>query len=472
MDLHHSIDNIDKSKNKNKLQIYYDRLLGYGSYAKVFPGKYKNKMVAVKIISTTLLDADVKKQLRRELQVIKILQKHSHNNIAKYHNIIDMQDKMIIVMELCSGGELSKRIENTLDIKTIKKYYLQILSGYSHLYGNNIAHRDIKSANLMLTGDKKTIKIIDFGLSKVFSTDLNQTICGSPLYMAPELFEKQNYDYKTDIWSIGIVLYEMVYGKTPFHNCKATDDLKESMKNNKISFPPISQHNSFEVPNVLIEYMKKILEINPSQRLNINDLYDTPWLSDYDESLDKSVESVYTESIDLSDSDAGTDDNHDDYDNCKINAPSKPIPIKKNKSNYDDYSCYAVRDNYVSFDNNCDEYNYGSYIPRIGEYMKSQSFDNTMNASVDNIHDLSTISNIIGDDHSYEIIKKHQQKVASESGLIDIENVDDILISNIPKRTTTFEYISNGTSMIGKYIYSKSAPIASTLINGFDKLMK
>src|ERR1700722_6031846 len=109
-----TIDNNIKINNKNhstRLQIYKNKILGKGSFSKVFLGKYKDKLVAVKIIFTKYLDSKIALRLKRELDVIKILQKKPHINIVTYYKIIENADRMIIIMELCPGGELTKHIK-------------------------------------------------------------------------------------------------------------------------------------------------------------------------------------------------------------------------------------------------------------------------------------------------------------------------------------------------------------------------
>jgi hypothetical protein len=117
----------NETDDKTSLKIYYDKMLGKGTFAKVFPGKYKDNIVAVKIITTKHLESNISLQLERELQVIRILQTNPHKNVASYYKIFQSDDKMIIVMELCSGGELTKHIKKGLEYTYVKDYFVQIL---------------------------------------------------------------------------------------------------------------------------------------------------------------------------------------------------------------------------------------------------------------------------------------------------------------------------------------------------------
>ena len=583
------------------LKIYYDKMLGKGSFSKVFPGRYKDNIVAVKIITTQHLEKIITIQLKRELQVIRILQEHPHKNIATYYKICQSNDKMIIVMELCSGGELTKYIKRGLDLDTVKNYFLQILDGYDHLLELNIMHRDIKSANILISQEKKTIKIIDFGLSKVVSVDLNQTICGSPLYMAPEVLDHRSYNTKSDIWSIGVLLYEMIYGFTPFNQCTVIKTLKHTIKNNAIVYYPMSTQNLYVVTPDMISYMKKLLEMDPQKRIDWNKLRDAQWLTDINTSIstmncnhnknnndtvlslktnklvfNKNNEIVTTQSTNIH-------QNHllpkskSLYDNLSISQVEEIIqqdraigvgtPIEANSIgfntvpykykqeifNKDNYTKHNVikqpvvslltrellqynntkdakdihdKSNTIGLSTICcnntlngqinpfnddndeildsdinvkmiyknhlssqNKYNkkmdnqyemnlstsYGTeYIPRITPSgnklnVRGESFGDVVNIEL-KINELSFIGNNFSKE--YTPLIEQQKKLATESGLIDIDDVSDLLITNIPGKTTMYEYFNTGTNNISSFLYSKSAPIATTVIHGLGKVAR
>uniref|UniRef100_A0A6C0DYS9 Protein kinase domain-containing protein n=1 Tax=viral metagenome TaxID=1070528 RepID=A0A6C0DYS9_9ZZZZ len=259
------------------LQIFYKKLLGKGSFSNVYEGLYKTYNIAAKIINTENLDGKIRQQMQREIDVINILKQNKNKNIVEYFDILEKEDELIILMELCNGGELTTEIKIGLDFDTVYNYYCQILNGYSHLLNLDIIHRDIKSANILLSNDKKTVKIGDFGLSKILSDNLNNTICGSPLWMSPELLNQQNYDTKSDIWSIGVLLYEMVYGSTPFSKSNGLKILKHNIFTQDITYLKNSYLNKYIVSDNLINYMKKMLEINQYKRIEWQHLHDITW---------------------------------------------------------------------------------------------------------------------------------------------------------------------------------------------------
>jgi serine/threonine protein kinase len=571
------------------LKIYYDKILGRGSFAKVFPGIYKDNLIAIKIITIKHLEKAIALQLERELQVIKILQSCPHKNIVSYYKIFQLDDKMIICMELCSGGELTKYIKIGLDLETVKNYFSQILDGYRHLLELNIVHRDIKSANLLLSQDKKTIKFIDFGLSKIFSTDLNQTICGSPLYMAPEVLDNQDYNSKSDIWSLGVLLYEMVYGHTPFHQCTVIKTLKQTVQRNQIVYPEKSTKNLYIVPLSLITYMKRLLEPNPKNRINWNEIQDAKWLTDnYISDIDSITPSPIITSIspeiitcspiygshgigpslsnvqnDLSLSQveekhlhlvkmatrspyykpslgyspgSGQDSGLDkqiDMDKLDLNNISKEdiistiskelrdsspkikmISIKNHNKKQIEHHIDRLSDiefkesdidilkltekistsvppisrpMNISIPERHDTHksihsSMVSPLPHTSYRFHHKTHNKTQNQGIRresvglikpsdlNINDVSFIANDFSTD--FDPLLNQQKKMASNSGLIDIDDVSYMVVTNVPEKTTTYEYISKGTVNIGSYLFSKSAPIASSFMGNLENIAK
>nr|GMC97587.1 serine/threonine-protein kinase ATG1c-like isoform X2 [Ipomoea batatas] len=130
--------------------------------------------------------------------------------------------KIYIVLEYCRGGDLSMYLQKRhgrIPETTAKHFMQQLASGLQVLRENNLIHRDLKPQNLLLsTNDENSIlKIADFGFARSLQPrGLAETLCGSPLYMAPEIMQLQKYDAKADLWSVGAILFQLVTGRTPF----------------------------------------------------------------------------------------------------------------------------------------------------------------------------------------------------------------------------------------------------------------
>ena len=177
--------------------------IGQGAFSKVYLGHLKDNTsmrVAIKEININQINDNLKERFFEEINIINIIKKNPHENIVKCYSITHTLDKIYIVMEYCESGELSKLIKKKLTEDKIKFYFKQIINAFLHLDKLNIIHRDVKPANILLTNNYETIKITDFGLSRINSdSNLMNTICGSPFYMSPEILNEKQYDKDTDI---------------------------------------------------------------------------------------------------------------------------------------------------------------------------------------------------------------------------------------------------------------------------------
>ncbi|OWZ13565.1 NEK protein kinase [Phytophthora megakarya] len=151
-------------------------------------------------------------------------------------------------MEYASGGDLGaflqKQQENTgnLSESAIMRIFIQIVLALQYLHEHRILHRDLKPKNILLDGDD-IVKLTDFGVSKMLQStfDCAKTVTGTPHYMAPELLEGSAYDYKSDVWSLGCVLYELATFSPPFDGCALGAVVGKILHSDP---PPISQQYS------------------------------------------------------------------------------------------------------------------------------------------------------------------------------------------------------------------------------------
>ena len=247
------------------------REIGRGSFSTVVSAVHKitGEMVAVKKIKLEIFD----KYKGRILAELDIIRKLKHENVLKFYEIYQSKNHIYILSELCDGT-LTKLINKTMSEQQIFDIYKQIMNGIKYLYDNKIFHRDIKPENILIKDN--IIKIADFGFAKEIKNynNLMDTICGSPLYMAPEIVLNKPYNSKSDIWSLGIILYFMMYKKHPYGEVKSILHLLENYKSKtKILCP--KQDFSYD----LINLTSQMLIYEPNDRISWENLFDHNWLN-------------------------------------------------------------------------------------------------------------------------------------------------------------------------------------------------
>ena len=267
------------SKETFEVQNYviYKKRIGKGAFSTVYKG-YNNitkLQVAIKEITLDTLNKH-KKMFKRETDIMMKL-KHP-NIITLYDTIIDENtENVYLIMDYYSRGDFSNFLrKRPLKEKYAIKYLKQLSEGLKYLLSNNIIHRDLKPQNILIT-DVGDIKITDFGFARYFDNDLLiQTICGSPLYMAPEIMKSQKYDYKSDLWSVGIIFYEMLVGNTPFKS-KNIYELIRRIENDVVKVPSKFKL-SINCQNLLYSLLKK----DPEERISWEEFFDHTLLRDVD----------------------------------------------------------------------------------------------------------------------------------------------------------------------------------------------
>jgi NIMA (never in mitosis gene a)-related kinase len=217
------------------------------------------------------------KEKQNALNEIRILASINNINVIGYKEAFfeNLTGHLCIVMEMADDGDVLQRIEKLKKNKTkfsekdIWHYAIQMVRGLKALHDLNIVHRDIKCANLFLTTDK-VVKLGDLNVSKLAKNNgLLHTQTGTPYYACPEVWKDQPYDNKSDIWSLGCVVYEMATLVPPF---RATSMKGLSQKVCKGIYDPIPSHFSSEF-NQLI---RSCLQVKPSQRPSCDRLLEMP----------------------------------------------------------------------------------------------------------------------------------------------------------------------------------------------------
>ena len=237
-------------------------LLGTGGMSEVYLAHdtRTGTKVAIKILDKKLSkDPEYIKRFKREVEISKTL---SHPNIIKIISCGTDKGRYYIVYEYIEGLTLDKYIKSKkLSIKEIEEVTLQILKGLSYAHSKNIIHRDIKPSNIMISKDGM-IKILDFGIARATArSTITKTgmFMGSPHYTSPEQIDGKKIDHRTDIYSLGIVLYEMVTGKVPF---QADTPLGFVKAHSYKQVPKIKR----KIPSYLGEIIYKCLEKRPDDR--------------------------------------------------------------------------------------------------------------------------------------------------------------------------------------------------------------
>ena len=189
-----------------------------------------------------------------------------HVNVIAYKEAFfdDASSTLCIVMEFCGGGDIYNKIlsykkkNQIMPEKEVWHYFIQIVRGLECLHDMKIVHRDIKSANLFITSEG-VLKLGDLNVSKIAKKGMLQTQTGTPYYASPEVWKDQPYDSKSDIWSVGCVLYELATLFPPF---RANDmsGLYKKIVSGRYSPLPASYSNDLHL------IVKQLLQVTPSMR--------------------------------------------------------------------------------------------------------------------------------------------------------------------------------------------------------------
>ncbi|XP_044019296.1 uncharacterized protein LOC122859676 [Aphidius gifuensis] len=261
--------------HKRKLKQRFDiiKKLGQGTYGKVQLGinKETGQEVAIKTIKKCKIETEADLiRIRREIQIMSSVQ---HPNIIHIYEVFENREKMVLVMEYAAGGELYDYLSErkVLSEEEARRIFRQITIAVFYCHKHKICHRDLKLENILLdlTGNAK---IADFGLSNVFDERrLLNTFCGSPLYASPEIVKGTPYHGpEVDCWSLGVLLYTLVYGAMPFDG-----------SNFKRLTRQISASDYFEpkIPSSASPLIKDMLQKCPTQRADIEKICSHWWVN-------------------------------------------------------------------------------------------------------------------------------------------------------------------------------------------------
>jgi len=200
-----------------------------------------NRKVAIKVLHDKYAEnKGLRERFKNEASALAHMQ---HPNIVALYDYVENEDGLFLIMEYVSGMELDQHINTVsgpIPNDEAKQIMGQILDGFEYAHDQGIIHRDIKPSNIILTDDKK-VKILDFGIAKIIEGDLSLTTTGTQmgtvLYMSPEQVKAQKLDKRSDIYSLGVTLFQMVTGKCPYDQNSAQYDVYNQIVNDELPKP-------------------------------------------------------------------------------------------------------------------------------------------------------------------------------------------------------------------------------------------
>ena len=272
----------DISNFSKVIEDIFPKQLGSGSFGRVFLVQHNEtkKLFAQKVIEKRKLMMSYGK-LDIIYNEINIKSKLDHENIIKLYNFNEDNENINIIMEYAPNGNLYDLImkeKNGFDEYKAFEYFIQVVNAVYYLQTNNIIHRDIKPENILIGEDNK-IKLCDFGWAKELTLENRSTFCGTVEYMAPEIVGSENYDYGVDIWSLGILLYELLYGHSPF-KANNTKNVILNIKSHELTY---DDNKNNTVSKSCKDLIQKILNNNPQKRYKIKDILEHPFVKKYSE---------------------------------------------------------------------------------------------------------------------------------------------------------------------------------------------
>ena len=252
-----------------------ERIIGKGSFGSVYLVKRKidQKLYALKSV---LLEKLNKKEQENSVNEVRLLSSVYHPNVISYKEAFfdDNNNSLNIIMEYAENGDLQteiikrKKEKEMFNEEIIWLYSIQMIEGLKALHDKKIMHRDLKSANIFLSKNKLQCKLGDMNVSKVIKEKVLRTQTGTPYYASPEVWRDEPYSYKSDLWSIGCVIYEMCQFEPPF-NGKDLDELFENVCLGKTK--RINKCYSDDLWKMIL----MLLQNDPEKRVNCEEFLDS-----------------------------------------------------------------------------------------------------------------------------------------------------------------------------------------------------
>ena len=275
-------------------------LLGSGAFGSVYKVVHKvsKRVFALKVVRKDKIRKNkLESQIKNE---VKIMYSLDNDYVVRIFNHFEDDENLYLVIEFAEEGQLMNKLKKSatkrLSESTAIGYVRDLVSALDYIHNLNppIIHRDIKPENLLVTSSNR-IKLGDFGWSN-FQEELERnTFCGTPEYLAPEMINGSGHNEKLDIWCLGILMFELLAGKTPFlpRNASSQAEAEKILKSNiisgKIAFPS-------DYPSLARDLTNKILKPNPKDRISTKEIKRHPWFTSNGVSFEDLKLSVVKES--------------------------------------------------------------------------------------------------------------------------------------------------------------------------------
>ena len=262
------------------LEYNSPKIIGIGSYGKVYLYKNltDNKLYAIKHLDKMILCKSIH-TIKRIYDEINIQSRIHHQNIVKLLYVKENDSSIYLIMEYANSGSLYRyiRTKQCLTEEESFKFFSQIINAIYFLHKNDFIHRDIKPENILIF-DNNICKLCDFGCCVELNGKQRSTYCGTTEYMSPEIVNKIEYSKEIDIWSLGILLYEMIHGYSPFNPNNEyynTEDVIDKIKIHDLHF-------DINISKECKDLICHLLEKNAKNRYKIEDIFNCDFIKKYE----------------------------------------------------------------------------------------------------------------------------------------------------------------------------------------------
>ena len=268
---------LEREACKTDFESLEDKSIGKGGFGSVGEVRHKvtKQIFAIKVINKeSIVKQKMVEQTNRE---IEIMYKLDHPHIIKLYSHFEDDEDFCLIMQMASKGQLYtiiKRLKR-LDQRTAAQYMREVISAIKYLHTRNppIIHRDIKPENILLDQEGRC-KLADFGWSNFEEGNkFRDTYCGTPEYLAPEMVTKSGHNESVDIWALGVLLFEMLTGRTPFNYTGDRIQLFNNIKTLRIVWTD-------DFPQLAKDLVGRILRLNPKDRLTLDQMINHQWFKE------------------------------------------------------------------------------------------------------------------------------------------------------------------------------------------------